>query len=305
MKTEEPLGTIGMIGLGHMGTSVALRLLGRGFRVVVYNRTRAKAEALAAHGAYVVDSLSDVAANVDFLISFLPDDRAVREVYLAPDGVIAHAAKGLRILEMSTVLPQTARLLYHAGATRGIPVLDAPVSGSTPVAEQGALTVLAGGDADAFEAAVPLFRQIARAWFHLGPSGSGASMKLVVNTLLGAGMQAIAEAAALGEKLGLDRERLLEALPEMPVVSAAHRGKLAQAARGDYRPQFPLRLMRKDRGLILGQAAQLGLRMPVAAAAQREFSAEAAGDGDEDFSVVVRRMERLASLDEPELPTAA
>lgn len=306
MKTGEQFGTIGMIGLGHMGMSVALRLLGRGFRVVVYDRTPAKAKAMAEYGASVAENLRDVASGVDFLISFLPDDRAVRDVYLAPEGVIAHAPKRLRILEMSTVLPQTARELHSAAAMRGIHVLDAPVSGSTPAADLGALTVLVGGDADDFEAAVPLFRHIARAWFHLGPSGSGASMKLVVNTLLGVGMQAIAEAAALGEKLGIDRERLLEALPEMPVVSAAHRGKIAQAALGNYHPQFPLRLMRKDLGLILGEAAQLGVPMPVATAAQREFSAESAGDGDEDFSVVVRRMERLArNLGEPEFHTAA
>lgn len=132
-------------------------------------------------------------------------------------------------------------------------------------------------------------------------------MKLVVNTLLGVGMQAIAEAAALGEKLGLERERLFNVLAEMPVVAPAHRGKLLQAGRRDYRPQFPLRLMTKDFGLILDQAAQQDVRMPVTTAAEREFSEEAADSGDEDFSAVVRRMERLANLEEPEpeFPTAA
>jgi 3-hydroxyisobutyrate dehydrogenase-like beta-hydroxyacid dehydrogenase len=242
---------------------------------------------------------------VDIIISFLPDDRAVREVYYGPDGVIANAARGLLILEMSTVLPDTARKLYQAGAARGIRILDAPVSGSTPAAVHGALTVLAGGDPKAFEACVPIFRQIAREWLFLGPSGAGAAMKLVVNALLGAGMQAIAEAVALGETLGLERERLFDVLAEMPVVAPAHRGKLAQASRRDYQPQFPLWLMRKDFGLILDQAAKHGVSMPVAAAAQKEFSAEAAGDGDEDFSVVVRNMERRAKLGEPEFPTAA
>jgi 3-hydroxyisobutyrate dehydrogenase-like beta-hydroxyacid dehydrogenase len=197
---------------------------------------------------------------------------------------------------MSTVLPDTARALHRAGAARGISVLDAPVSGSTPAAQQGALTVLAGGDREAFEACVPIFHQIAREWLLLGPSGSGASMKLVVNTLLGAGMQAIAEAVALGEKLGLERQRLFDSLAEMPVIAPAHRGKLAQASRRDYRPQFPLRLMRKDLGLILDQGAKHGVSMPVASAAHKEFSAEETGDGDEDFSVVVRHMERSAKV---------
>jgi len=276
--------------------------------VVVFNRNPAKGEPLKSRGAAVASSLRDLAARVDVIISFLPDDRAVREVYLGPDGVISNGARGLLILEMSTVLPDTARDLHRVSAGRGIRVLDAPVSGSTPAAQQGALTVLAGGDPEAFEACVPIFRQIAREWLLLGSSGSGASMKLVVNTLLGVGMQAIAEAVALGEKLGLERERLFDALAEMPVVAPAHRGKLAQASRRDYQPQFPLRLMRKDFGLILDQAATRGVSMPLATAALKEFSAEETGDGDEDFSVVVRHMERLANLEpapEPEFPTAA
>lgn len=163
MNGAQPLETIGMIGLGNMGGGVARRLLDRGNRVVVFSRTPAKAEALALRGAQVAPSLRDLAGKSDVVVSFLPDDHAVREVYYGPDGVIANGTKGLRILEMSTVLPQTARELYRAGAARGIPVLDAPVSGSTAAVEQGTLTVLAGGDADAFEAAVPIFQQIARA----------------------------------------------------------------------------------------------------------------------------------------------
>ena len=118
-------------------------------------------------------------------------------------------------------------------------------------------------------------------------------------------MQAIAEAVALGERLGLERQRLFDALAEMPVVAPAYRGKLAQASRRDYRPQFLLRLMRKDFGLILDEAAKHGLSMPVATAAQKESSREETGDGDQDFSVVVRHMERLAKSGEPQFPTAA
>ena len=230
--------TIGVIGLGHMGAGIARRLLDRGNPVVVFSRTAAKAEALAPFGAAVATSIADLAARAGVIVSFLPDDHAVREVYYGSEGVLANAAEGARILEMSTVLPRTARELYAAGKARGIAVLDAPVSGSTPAVEQGTLTVLAGGDAEAFEACVPVFRHIARAWYHVGPSGSGASMKLVVNSLLGIGMQALAEAVALGEKLGIERGRLFDVLAEMPVVAPAHRGKLAQAGRGDYRANF-------------------------------------------------------------------
>ena len=296
---------VGVIGLGHMGKAVAGRLLDGGYAVTVFNRTPSKADALVERGALRAQSLRDLAGRARVIVSFLPDDRAVREVYGGPDGVIANAADGARIIEMSTVLPDTARELYRAGAARGIPVLDAPVSGSTAAVEQGKLTVLAGGEADAFQASIPIFRQIARKWFHLGPSGSGAAMKLVVNTLLGDGMQAIAEAVTLGEKLGLQRGLLFDVLEEAPVVAPAHLGKLAQARRRDYRAQFPLRLMQKDFGLILDQAAKQGISMPLTAAAQQVSLAAADGDGDEDFSAVVRYMEQRARLAEPEFRSAA
>jgi 3-hydroxyisobutyrate dehydrogenase-like beta-hydroxyacid dehydrogenase len=132
------------------------------------------------------------------------------------------------------------------------------ISGSTPVAKQGALTLFGGGDQGCFTAAESIFRVIAKKYFYLGPSGSGAAMKLVVNSLLGIGMQAIAEAVALGEKAGLDRTRLLGVLSETAVVAPAHVGRLDRALKNDYSPQFPLRLMNKDFGLILNLAAAVG-----------------------------------------------
>jgi 3-hydroxyisobutyrate dehydrogenase len=130
----------------------------------------------------------------------------------------------------------------------------------------------------------------------MGPSGSGVAMKLVVNTLLGLGMQSIAEAVALGSGLGLPRELLLDALAKTAVVAPAHAGKLATAKRNDYAPQFPIRLMYKDFGLILKAAAQCGLSMPATEAAATVNSAEAATGGEEDFSAVIRRMEEQASV---------
>src|SRR6266436_2750646 len=130
-----------------------------------------------------------------------------------------------------------------------------------------------------------------------GPSGSGATMKLVVNTLLGIGMQAIAEAVALGEKAGLDRHRLLEVLSQTAVVAPAHAGKLQRAMNGDYSPQFPLRLMNKDFGLILNLAAAVGARMPATAAAFEVNARQSEQGNEQDFSAVILRMEKQAHLD--------
>ena len=171
-------------------------------------------------------------------------------------------------------------------------MLDVAVSGSTPAAESKTLTLFGGGDHATFEAAQPIFAAISSQWFFMGLSGSGVGMKLVVNTLLGLGMQAIAEALALGAGLGLPREVLFDALAKTAVVAPAHVGKLASAKRNDYTPQFPIRLMRKDFGLILHEAARVGLSMPAAEAAADMNSAEAASGGEEDFSAVIRHMEQ-------------
>jgi len=141
-----------------------------------------------------------------------------------------------------------------------------------------------------------MFRVIAKKYFYLGPSGSGATMKLVVNTLLGIGMQAIAEGVALGEKAGLERKRLLEVLSQTAVVAPAHVGKLARAMKSDYSPQFPIRLMNKDLGLILNLAAAVGARMPAADAAF-EINARQLDEGaEQDFSAVILQTEKRAHL---------
>ena len=189
---------------------------------------------------------------------------------------------------MSTVNPETSRELYKLGSARAVSVLDVPISGSTPAAEQGTLTLFGGGDEKIFHNAEPIFRAIARQYFYLGPSGSGTTMKLVVNTLLGIGMQAIAEAVALGQKAGLNRDRLFDVLSHTAVIAPAHIGKLTKAASNDYSAQFALRLMNKDFRLILETAAEMQVPMPVTAAAFQINTAEAANSIEEDFSAVIR-----------------
>jgi 3-hydroxyisobutyrate dehydrogenase-like beta-hydroxyacid dehydrogenase len=197
---------------------------------------------------------------------------------------------------MSTISPETSRELHRVGARGGVEVMDVAISGSTPTAEQGLLTLLIGGNRELFRAAKPIFQAIAKQYFLLGESGSGTAMKLVVNTLLGVGMQAIAEAVVLGEKAGLDRERLLEVLAKTAVIAPAHMGKLARAAVNDYSPQFPLRLMNKDFQLILKAAADEQLHMPATEAAYRINSDEQANGDERDFSAVLLRMEEIAGV---------
>lgn len=287
---------LGFIGLGNMGSRIAQRLLEHRYPLVAYDMNVAKAEAIVAKGGFAAKNILELTRTVDVILSCLTNDEAVQSVYTGPEGAFAQARSGTIVLEMSTISPESSRELHTLGAKSGIEVLDVAISGSTPAAEQGTLTLLAGGNKELFHAAEPIFQAIAKQYFLLGGPGSGTAMKLVVNTLLGVGMQAIAEAVVLGEKTGLDRETLLDVLSKTAVVAPAHVGKLARVAINDYSPQFPLSLMNKDFGLILRAAGKTDVSMPVTEAAFRVNSEELAAGGDEDFSAVLRRMEEVAGI---------
>jgi 3-hydroxyisobutyrate dehydrogenase-like beta-hydroxyacid dehydrogenase len=279
-----------------MGRPIVQRLLESGFKVAAYDRDRRKAEELIRYGGTVAESVAQLSSTCDVVLSCLPSDEAVLDVYNGPNGAFANALRGALAIDMSTVNPETSLELSKLGSERGVDVLDVTISGSTPAAEQGALILFGGGDQGCFSAAESIFRVVARKYFYLGPSGSGAIMKLVVNALLGIGMQAIAEAVAFGEKSGLDRNRLLEVLSQTAVVAPAHVGKLQRAMKNDYSPQFPLCLMHKDFGLMLSQAAAAGADMPATRAAFEVNSAQSTQGAEQDFSAVILEMEKRAHL---------
>jgi len=245
------------------------------------------------NGAVPASHIVELARSADVILSCLTNDEAVQNVYASPEGVFAAARPGTVVLEMSTISAESSRELHNQAAKLGIDVMDVAISGSTPAAEQGTLTLLAGGNAKLFQAAQPIFEAIAGQYFHLGPSGAGTTMKLVVNTLLGVGMQAIAEAVVLGESAGLNRKLLLEVLSHTAVVAPAHIGKLARIERNDYSPQFPLRLMNKDFQLILKTAARENVPMPATEAAFRVNADQLVPAEEQDFSAVLHRLEEV------------
>jgi 3-hydroxyisobutyrate dehydrogenase-like beta-hydroxyacid dehydrogenase len=282
---------LGYIGLGGMGSRIVGRLLTAGYQVSVFDQIPAKTDALKARGVKPAESIAALSRSVDVVLSCLTDDQAVRNVYFGESGVLANLKPGSVVIEMSTILPSTSREVASKGLQAGIRVLDVAISGSTPAAEQGTVTLLAGGDPDVFQASVPVFQAIAAKYFRLGPSGAGTTMKLVVNAMLGIGMQAIAEAAAMGEKAGLSREILLQVLAQTALIAPAYQGKFPRMAQRDYSPQFPLPLMNKDFRLILQLAGEVGAAMPAASAAFEVNAATLGKHGDLDFSAVVDYME--------------
>lgn len=290
---EPGRSTLGFIGLGNMGRRIVQKLLNAGYKIQVYDVQPEPAAALEKEGAFRAASLELLARTSDVVLSCLTDDAAALNVYSGPTGVVRNAKPGTVVIEMSTISPDTSRKIANLGVEVGVHVLDVAISGSTPAAERGDLILFGGGNPDLFEAARRVFQSFSKKAFHLGPSGAGTTMKLVVNAILGIGMQAIAEASAFGQKAGLDRKVLLDVLAQTAVIAPAHAGKLARAAVDEFSPQFPLRLMVKDFGLILEEANKASASMPATEASRRISSATLSAGYDDDFSVVMKYMQTI------------
>jgi 3-hydroxyisobutyrate dehydrogenase-like beta-hydroxyacid dehydrogenase len=288
---------IGFIGLGNMGSRMARRIIAAGYALTVCDTDENKTRVFEQQNVQRAGTPYELAGRSEAILCSVPDDAAVREVVTGRNGVLAASGPLRYFVDLSTVSPANSRELAKAGRERGVSMIDAAVSGSTPQAEQGALVVFTGGVPDACEHVRPILDVFSSSVHYMGPSGSGSAMKLVVNTLLGVGIQAIAEAIALGQKAGLPKDRLLDVLGQTAVVAPGHKGKLAKALRDEYQTTFPLRLMYKDFGLILEEAAEQSVPMPTTAVARQICAAEMVKGFEEDYSAVIRLMEQLAGID--------
>jgi len=285
--------TLGVIGLGLMGSRFHRRLNAEGWRVRGWNRSNKVTLPLREYGFQIETTLAELVDGSEVLISSLADDTAVEAVYLGEDGIFAQVRPETIILEMSTISPSLSAILHQEAAKRRAYLIDLAVSGSTPAVEAGTVTLFAGGDEKVFIRCVPIFESVAKRWFLMGPATAGIRMKLVVNLLLGIGMEAIAEALSLGEQLKLDRGLLLEVLPKTAVVAPAFSGKFAKIRTGDYSPQFPLHLMTKDLGLAETAAEQSGADLPTARATRFAFEQALAQSGELDISAIASTVRTL------------
>jgi len=287
---------IGFIGMGHMGSHIVLRLLAAGYSLTVYDRTREKTQPAVSQGARVAATPRAVAEHSDVIMSSVTDDVALQAVMFGPEGVLAGARPGTIGIEMSTVSPAASRHIYEAAKEQGIQMIDAAVSGSVPQVEAGSLVIFVGGERETYQASKPILDVLGKASFYMGPSGMGTTMKLVMNTLLGLNLQAVAEALILGEKAGLERARLIEVLKQTAVISPRQKAALENAAQRQYPANFPLPLMYKDFDLILHQASQLAVPMPATAAAQQVYAIAEAKGIEEDVAAIIKVMEELAGV---------
>ena len=280
---------VGFLGLGIMGRPMAENLRAAGFEVIVWNRTRSKADEF---GGQVAATPAEAAAATGVVISMLPDVPEVEQVLLGPDGATEGLADGGLCIDMSTIGPTAARAIAERLAERGIDFLDAPVTGSRPKAEDGTLTIMVGGPPEPLERARPLFEAMGQQVIHVGPTGHGAMAKLINNTVGAINAAALGEGLVLARESGLDLDALRQVIGSGSGASAMLELKAGAMLEHDFEPLFKLEHMLKDVRHCLAEARALGVRFELAEAAERLYGeAEARGLGGSDFAAVVEAAE--------------
>ncbi|MEY2560978.1 MAG: 3-hydroxyisobutyrate dehydrogenase [Verrucomicrobiota bacterium] len=278
---------VGFIGLGIMGSRMAANLQKHGHSLVVFNRTRAKAQPLLDNGATVAESPAKLAEQVDILFTMLAQPDAVAQAALRENGFLNHLKPGALWVDCSSVNPSFSKKMALAAAAQQIHFLDAPVTGSAPVAEEAKLVFWVGGDAIDLTVIRPLLLCMGNKIVHAGAHGMGTSMKMVINLLLGIGMASFAEAMALGQGLGLSEQMLFDSLLGLPVVPAFLASKREKIEKENYEAEFPLRWMQKDMQLASVSAYEAGLATPLANLTKEIYRfAMRDGHDTEDFSAI-------------------
>lgn len=295
--------TIGMIGLGIMGRPMAKNLLKAGYPVVVHSRSQGPVQELVGAGAQAAASPKDVAGQVDVLITMLPNSPEVELVALGRDGIIEGARNGegarggLLYLDMSTISPLVSQKVGHTLGSKGVRMLDAPVSGGEKGAIDAALSIMVGGEKADFDAALPVFQALGKTITHLGPLGAGGFTKLANQIIVAINLTALGEALTLAKKAGLDRALTLKALSGGLAGSKCLDQKSPNYVAGTYNPGFKIDLHFKDLGLIMESSRALGVPLPCTAVVQELFNAmRVKGKGGFDHSGVITLLEELAGL---------
>jgi 3-hydroxyisobutyrate dehydrogenase-like beta-hydroxyacid dehydrogenase len=278
---------IGFIGLGIMGSRMAANLQKQGHSLVVFNRTRSKAEPLLGPCGKFAASPAQLAGQVDVLFTMLAHPDAVEQAALGLDGFLNHLRPNTLWVDCSSVNPSFSKQMAAKAACREIHFVDAPVTGSAPVAEDAKLTFWVGADSADLEKIRPLLLCMGNRIVDTGGRGTGTSMKMVINLLLGNAMAAFAEAMALGEGLGLSQELLFDSLLGTPVVAPFLTTKREKIDNRDYEAEFPLRWMQKDMHLATLSAYEAGVAMPLTNVAKEVYRlATRGGHATEDFSAI-------------------
>jgi 3-hydroxyisobutyrate dehydrogenase-like beta-hydroxyacid dehydrogenase len=287
---------IGFLGLGIMGSRMAANLVRAGFQTAVWTHTPGKAKRWAAeNGSAAHATPAEVAQSSDIIISMVVDGEQVASILLGPGGVIEAARPGLLCVDMSTIAPPDTRRIGAALAAAGVRMLDAPVTGSAPRAEDGSLTIMAGGEREDFERALPALQAMGELIAHVGELGQGETLKLINNAVAAANASAVAEALVLARASGIEIEDLIRVLSSGSGASTQLTLKAASMAGHDFAPLFKTAHMLKDVRLCLQEAERAGAPFPAAAHARDLLTATIGrGYADEDYCAIIEAVEGLA-----------
>jgi 2-hydroxy-3-oxopropionate reductase len=286
---------IGFIGLGIMGKPMSRNLLKAGHELCCYGRRREVTRELAGAGAVIAASIGELARECSFIITMLPNSPQVQEVALGSDGIAENAKPGTLFVDMSSIVPLATRSIHAALKTRGIRMLDAPVSGGEPKAVDASLSVMAGGALDDFEEALPVLRSMAASVVRVGEIGAGNAAKLANQIVVGVNIAALAEGLVLAAKAGVDPELVFQAIRGGLAGSAVMEAKAPMMLDRNIKPGFKVNLHIKDLGNALETAHSVGAPLPLSAAVMEMMQALKVDElGDADHGALIRYYERLA-----------
>ena len=281
--------TVGFVGTGVMGASMAAHLQAAGCALRVFNRTRSKAEKLLEGGAVWCETPAEAASGADVtfaIVGFPPD---VEAVFLGSDGILAGARAGSIVVDMTTSRPDLAQRIFAEAARRGIAALDAPVSGGDKGAREAALSIMVGGEAEAFEAVRPLFDRMGKTVVHQGPAGSGQHTKMANQIAIASGMMGVVEAVRYAEEAGLDPRRVLQNISRGAAGSWSLEHLAPRMLEGDFGPGFYVKHFVKDLSIALESAQAMGLKTPGLEQALRLYrELVAQGHGDDGTHALYR-----------------
>jgi len=288
---------IGFIGLGIMGKPMARNLMKAGFSLVVHSRSAGPVQELAKEGASAVSSPREVSAGSDVIVTMLPNSPDVEAVALGKNGIHESARSGQMLIDMSTINPLIAQSIGSRLAALGVNMIDAPVSGGEKGAIDGTLSIMAGGTAEDFERALPIFQAMGKTITHLGPLGSGGFTKLANQIVIGGYLATIGEALVFGTKMGVDPEKLIRALSGGMASGKCMEQKAPQMVAGNFTPGFKIDLHYKDLTLVHDVAQAAGVPTPTAAMVEQLLaSLRARGFGGSDHSALVKIFEDLSGV---------
>ena len=286
---------IAFIGLGIMGAPMAANLVEAGFDVTGYNRSPEKVKSLVSAGGKGADSVAEAVRGADVIITIVPDSPDVEDVTGGDEGIFAHAGKGALYIDMSSIRPDVAVRVAQAGRDAGLRVLDAPVSGGEAGAIEGSLSVMVGGEADDFAAARPVLDALGRTIVHVGPAGSGQTVKAANQLIVAVNIEALAEAVVFLEAHGVDTDAALTVLGGGLAGSTVLDRKGQNMLAREFAPGFRLALHHKDLGIVSSAAREAGVVLPLGAAVGQLVAALVArGDGGLDHSGLLKLVAELS-----------